>query len=144
MAKTPEFPEPKTQPLSVALMQQSKDFYLAVGQGISHWALMESRLVEIAAKLLQTAPIRLMQTPTTYRGGSPIHITTAKGGDRAYRGRLGKDRSPGESRHSIASPKYALLSCTGDQRLADDALRTHRKSREKDGTFVRQSVPMSQ
>ena len=28
-------------------------------------------------------PIRLMQTPTTYRGGSPIHVTTAKGGKRA-------------------------------------------------------------
>src|SRR5208337_463742 len=27
-----------------------------------------------------SVPIRLMQTPTTYRGGSPIHATTAKGG----------------------------------------------------------------
>jgi hypothetical protein len=26
-------------------------------------------------------------------------------GNRAYRDRLGKDRSPGESRHSIGSPK---------------------------------------
>ena len=31
-----------------------------------------------------------MQTPTTYRVGSPIHATTEKGGDRAYKGALGR------------------------------------------------------
>ena len=29
------------------------------------------------------------------------------GGERAYKGRLAKDRSPGDSRLSIASAKYA-------------------------------------
>jgi putative transposase len=29
------------------------------------------------------------------------------GGERAYKGRLGKDRTPDHSRHSIASAKYS-------------------------------------
>jgi hypothetical protein len=40
------------KPLSVALVDQAKNFYLAVGQGISHWSSMEGRLVQVAAKLL--------------------------------------------------------------------------------------------
>jgi hypothetical protein len=40
------------KPLSVALVDQAKNFYLAVGQGISHWSNMEGRLVQVAAKLV--------------------------------------------------------------------------------------------
>jgi hypothetical protein len=39
--------------------------------------------------------------------GSPV-IRLHSPGEHAYKGRLGKDRSPGESRHSIASAKWAL------------------------------------
>ena len=31
----------------------------------------------------------------------------ALGGERAYKSRLGKDRSAGESRHSVATANYA-------------------------------------
>jgi len=41
----------QVKPLSVSLMDQAKNFYRAVGQGISHWASMEGRLVQIVAKL---------------------------------------------------------------------------------------------
>jgi hypothetical protein len=34
--------------------------------------------------------------------GTPTRGTSASGGERAYKGRLGKDRSVGESRHSRA------------------------------------------
>jgi hypothetical protein len=34
---------------------------------------------------------------------------TQKGGKHAYSGRLGKDRSLGESQHSNASPKYTVI-----------------------------------
>jgi hypothetical protein len=43
------------KPKSVALVDQAKNFYMAVGQGISHWSRMEMRLVQIAAKLLKTS-----------------------------------------------------------------------------------------
>src|SRR5262245_23987742 len=43
------------KPLSVALVDQAKNFYMAVGQGISHWSRMETRLVQVAAKLLKTS-----------------------------------------------------------------------------------------
>jgi hypothetical protein len=42
------------KPLSVALTDQAKTFYLAVGQGITHWSRMEGRLVQVVAKLLGT------------------------------------------------------------------------------------------
>jgi hypothetical protein len=43
------------KPESVALVDQAKNFYMAVGQGISHWSNMETRLVQVAAKLLRTS-----------------------------------------------------------------------------------------
>src|SRR5216683_1426993 len=43
------------KPKSVALIDQAKNFYMAVGQGISHWSHMEARLVQVAAKLLKTS-----------------------------------------------------------------------------------------
>jgi hypothetical protein len=43
------------KPLSVALLDQAKNFYISVGQGITHWASMEGRLVQIAARLLKTS-----------------------------------------------------------------------------------------
>ncbi len=43
------------KPKSVALIDQAKNFYMAVGQGISHWSRMETRLVQITAKLLDTS-----------------------------------------------------------------------------------------
>jgi hypothetical protein len=45
----------QVKPLSVSLMDQAKNFYRAVGQGISHWASMEGRLVQIVAKLTRTS-----------------------------------------------------------------------------------------
>ena len=42
------------KPLSVALMDQAKNFYMAVGQAISHWSKMEERLIQVTAKLLKT------------------------------------------------------------------------------------------
>jgi hypothetical protein len=54
MAKEPEFAA-QTQPLSAALFEQSELFYATVGQGISHWSAMETRLVQIVAKLLKTS-----------------------------------------------------------------------------------------
>jgi len=45
----------QTKPLSVALADQAKNFYMAVGQGISHWSRMEGRLVQVAARLLRTS-----------------------------------------------------------------------------------------
>jgi hypothetical protein len=45
----------QVKPLSVALMDQAKNFYMAVGQGISHWSSIEGRLVQIAANLLRTS-----------------------------------------------------------------------------------------
>jgi hypothetical protein len=36
------------------LLDQRKSFYIAVGQGISYWASMEERLVQVAARLLNT------------------------------------------------------------------------------------------
>jgi hypothetical protein len=44
------------KPKSVAVVDQAKSFYMAVGQGISHWSHMEERLVQVAAKLLRTSP----------------------------------------------------------------------------------------
>src|SRR5262245_23413036 len=45
----------QVKPLSVSLMDQAKKFYMGVGQGISHWARMEGRLVQIVAKLTRTS-----------------------------------------------------------------------------------------
>jgi hypothetical protein len=42
------------KPLSKALVDQAKKFYMAVGQAISHWSRMENRLVQITARLLET------------------------------------------------------------------------------------------
>jgi hypothetical protein len=42
------------KPLSKALTDQAKSFYMAVGQAISHWSSMENRLVQITAHLLGT------------------------------------------------------------------------------------------
>jgi hypothetical protein len=42
------------KPLSVATLDQAKNFYMAVGQGISHWSGMEGRVVQVVAKLLIT------------------------------------------------------------------------------------------
>ena len=46
---------------------------------------------------------------TSVEGGPSLSIqrSSQKGGERAYTGRLEKDRSPGESCHSIASAKQA-------------------------------------
>jgi hypothetical protein len=41
------------KPKSVALWDQAKNFYMAVGMGISHWARMEIRLVQVMARLLR-------------------------------------------------------------------------------------------
>jgi hypothetical protein len=49
-----QFPE-QFKPLPVALMDQAKSFYMAVGQGISHWAHMEERLIQVVAKLLRAS-----------------------------------------------------------------------------------------
>jgi hypothetical protein len=38
-----------------AQMDQAKNFYIAVGQGISHWSQMEGRLVQVVARLLRTS-----------------------------------------------------------------------------------------
>src|SRR6266403_1934697 len=46
------------KPKSVALIDQAKNFYWAVGMGISHWASMETRLVQIAARLLKTSEVK--------------------------------------------------------------------------------------
>jgi hypothetical protein len=50
--------QPHVKPLSVAKMDQAKNFYLSVGQGISHWSGMETRLVQVAAKLLRTSELK--------------------------------------------------------------------------------------
>jgi hypothetical protein len=42
------------KPLSVALRDQAKNFYMAVGLGISSWSKMEERLVQVVARLLRT------------------------------------------------------------------------------------------
>jgi len=42
------------KPLSVALRDQAKNFYTAVGLGISSWSKMEERLVQVVARLLRT------------------------------------------------------------------------------------------
>lgn len=53
-------PDPKEKyvgqikPLSQALMEQRKNFYMVVGQALSHWVGMEVRLIQIAAILLRT------------------------------------------------------------------------------------------
>jgi hypothetical protein len=46
--------EKQLKPMSESLMDQAKNFYMAVGQGISHWSNMEGRLVQVVAKLLRT------------------------------------------------------------------------------------------
>jgi hypothetical protein len=45
----------QVKPLSVGLRDQAKNFHMAVGLGISSWASMEGRLVEIVAKLTQAS-----------------------------------------------------------------------------------------
>jgi hypothetical protein len=45
----------QTKPLSEALVDQAKKFYISVGQAISHWSRMENRLVQITARLLETS-----------------------------------------------------------------------------------------
>ena len=49
-----------------------------------------------------------------------------KGGFRTYMGRLGKDRSPGESRHSIYDP---FLGCVGDHKPTRPSLSLRSRSR---------------
>jgi len=41
--------------ITVAMYDQSKNFYMAVGHGISHWSRMEECLVQVVARLLRTS-----------------------------------------------------------------------------------------
>jgi hypothetical protein len=42
----------QVKPLSVAMRDQAKNFYMIVGMGITRWSRMEERLIQVAAKLL--------------------------------------------------------------------------------------------
>ena len=56
-------------------------------------------------------PIRLMQTPTTYRGGSPIHVTTAKGGKQTLTDLHSARFSHAVSGKGVAEFECYLLNC---------------------------------
>jgi hypothetical protein len=46
------------KPKSEALLDQAKNFYIVVGQGISHWSRMEESLVLVVAKLLRSSEVK--------------------------------------------------------------------------------------